>query len=287
MFSTLEFDTDSLFINLGLFLETHIGKEKWNSFDDNKKIKIIEEMNVILQNTVNSRIYKELQRKQYNSKEEDFRIIFKQETIANSILFIKKKKYSAWYINEDGVPVDKIKTTGLEIVRSDTPEIVRPVLKEVMSMILKGASDKEISSLIEKWRKDLMSVPPEALSTNVGIHDIKKYIGADGKSVKGTPMHVKGVVNYRTLLKTLKLENKYEDISDETKVKVIYLKKNKFGFESMAFIRWPVEFDKVVQIDTTKQIEKTFLNKCEMLLEVLGKTELLNTRAKENLGLFF
>ena len=85
----------------------------------------------------------------------------------------------------------------------------------------------------------------------------------------------------------LKLDGKYEDIVDGTKTKVIYVKNNKFGFESMAFLRWPTEFDKILQVDHQKQIEKTFLNKCEMLLEVLGKTELLHTKQKESLGLFF
>ncbi len=281
----LYMDTDSLFINLGGFF-TQYGV-KWEDKDDNYIMKHILGLSSVIEEYVNDKAYREMQRTVYNSTETDFRIKFKQEIIAKSILFVKKKKYSAWHINEEGATVDRIKTTGLEIVRSDTPEVVRPVLKDIMSMILKNASDSELSSVISKWKKDLQDMSPEALSTNVGIHNIKKYIGVDGKCVKGTPMHVKSVVNYRSLLKMLKLENKYEDIVDGSKVKVIYLKKNKFGFDSMAFTRWPNEFNKVLQIDTTRQIEKTFLNKCEMLLEVLGKTELLNIKAKESLGLFF
>ena len=91
----------------------------------------------------------------YNSNETDFRIKFKQEIVAKSILFVKKKKYSAWHTNEEGVAVDKIKTTGLEIVRSDTPEVVRPMLKDIMNMILKGVGDKDLSSAIDKYKKEL------------------------------------------------------------------------------------------------------------------------------------
>jgi DNA polymerase elongation subunit (family B) len=287
MFSTAEGDTDSLFINIGLFMETQIGKEKWDSFDDEKKINIIEKLNVILENYVNDRIYKEVQRKQYNSIETDFRISFKQEVIAKSILFIKKKKYSAWHINEEGVPVDKIATKGLEIVRSDTPEAVRPHLKTFMSKVLKGASDEDISKFINECKKELRLLPPEAISTNVGIHDTKKYIGPDGKCVKGTPMHVKGVINYRYLLTLLKLNNIYEDIIDGSKTKVVYVKKNKFNIESVSFIRWPKEFDTILQIDYDKQIEKCFINKCEMILEVLDKIHLLHSQQRENLRLFF
>lgn len=280
-------DTDSLFIRMGHFMENNIGKEKWDSMTDSEKISIIKRMTDVIEQHVNDRIYRDVQRKQYNSVETEFRVLFKQEIIAKSILFVKKKKYSSWNVNEEGIDVDRIKTTGLEIVRSDTPEVVRPMLKDFMSMILKNAPDSEMSKMISKCKKELQNMPPEAISTNIGIHDTKKYIGSDNKYIKGTPMHVKSVANYRNLLKALKLEDKYEDIIDGTKSKIVYLKKNKFDFDSMAFTRWPKEFDKVIQIDYQRQIEKTFLNKCEMLLEVLGKTELLHTKAKESLGLFF
>lgn len=281
----LYMDTDSLFINMSEFFNQY-GVE-WKDKTDEYLMRHILNMSSIIEEFVNNKAYREMQRIVYNSNETDFRIKFKQEIIAKSILFVKKKKYSAWHVNEEGVTVDKIKTTGLEIVRSDTPEVVRPMLKDVMSMILKGVTDKELSSMIDKCKKELQNMPPEAISTNIGIHDTKKYISPDGKCAKGTPMHVKSVANYRKLLKMLKLDGKYEDIVDGTKTKVIYVKNNKFGFESMAFLRWPVEFDKILQVDHQKQMEKTFLNKCEMLLEVLGKTEILHTKQKESLGLFF
>ena len=280
-------DTDSLYIDLGSFMINNIGKEKWSLLPDEQKIEIIKQINSVIETHVNNKIYKDVQRKQYNSTETEFRVSFKQEIIAKSILFIKKKKYSSWIVNEEGVDCDKIKTTGLEIVRSDTPEIVRPMLKEIMSMILKGASDKDLAARIESCKKELMDAPPEGISTNVGIHDTKKYMGVDNKCKKGTPMHVKGVANYRNLLHSLKLEGKYEDIAEGTKAKIVYVKKNSFGFDAIAFTRWPVEFDKILQIDHQKQIEKVFTHKIEGLLEVMNKLGLLHSAAKSNIGLFF
>jgi len=281
----LYMDTDSLFINVGRLFDLY-GVE-WKNKTDEYIMNHIHNISVVTEDYVNDKAYREMQRTVYNSTETDFRIKFKREIIAKSILFVKKKKYSAWIVDEERNPVDKIKTTGLEIVRSDTPEVVRPVLKDIMSMILKGSSDNELSTMISKCKKELQGMPPEAISTNIGIHDTKKYIGPDGKSVKGTPMQIKGVANYRALLKILGLEGKYEDIMEDAKVKVLYVKKNKFGFDAMAFNRWPKEFDSVLQVDYTRQIEKTFLNKCEMLLKVLGKTDLLYVKAKESLKLFF
>jgi len=279
-------DTDSLFIAIGKLFDYYLTCE-WRKLSDDEIMKYILDIAQIIEEYVNDKAYREMQRIVYNSNETDFRIKFKQEIVAKSILFVKKKKYSAWHVNEEGVAVDKIKTTGLEIVRSDTPEIVRPMLKDIMNMILKGVGDKDLSSAIDKYKKELQGQPPEAISSNVGIHDTKKYIGSDNSCAKGTPMHVKGVANYRKLLKLLKLENKYEDIVEGSKAKVLYVKKNQFGFDSLAFLRWPTEFDKVLQVDYQKQIEKTFLNKCEMLLEVLDKVDLLSSKQKESLGLFF
>jgi len=287
MFSTPEFDTDSLFINVGLFIEKNIGKEKWLQITDDKKISIIKQVAKVIEENVNDKSYREIQRKTYNSSETDFRIKFKQEIIAKSVLFVKKKKYSCWIIEEEGASVDYIKTTGLEIVRSDTPEIVRPFLKDIITMILKGSSDYEISDKVQKVKKDLLASIPEEISTNIGVHELSKYIGVNNLCKKGTPMHVKSVANYRSLLNILKLEDKYEDIVDGTKVKVVYLKKNKFGFESMAFLRWPTEFDKVIQIDYNKQVEKTFTNKISILLEPMNKLNIMNGKIKEVIGLFF
>lgn len=282
-----KFDTDSLFIHIGKVLEQNIDKDILQQMAEKEILDTVKKVNILIENYVNDRIYREMQRIVYNSAETDFRIKFKQEIIAKSVLFVKKKKYSAWHINEEGATVDRIKTTGLEIVRSDTPEVVRPVLKEIITMILKGNSDKEISDRVLSIKKELLSSTPEQISTNTGVHNLSKYIGADNSCRKGTPIHVRSVANFRSLTRFLKIENKYEDIVDGSKVKIVYLKKNKFGFDSIAFLRWPSEFDKVIQIDYDKQIEKVFLNKVQILLEPMNKINLLNGKAKEILGVFF
>ena len=236
---------------------------------------------------VNEKVYRDMQRKAYNSPITNFRITFKQEVIAKAALFVKKKKYSLWHVNEEGAPVDRIKTTGLEIIRSDTPESVRPMLRETMEMILKNNSDTDIKNKIKDNKKKLSNSIPEEIATNIGIHELDKYIDSNDKCAKGTPMHVKGVANYRALLKHLKLEQKYEEIETGAKAKVVYLKKNQFGFDSISFNRWPVEFDKVVQVDMDRMIEKQFTGKIKILLEPMKKEDLLDEGAKGNVGLFF
>jgi len=277
-------DTDSLFLNIGQFIRDQVGPE-WDSLKDESKITFIRNIAHTIEKYVNERIYKEIQRQAYNSNITDLRIQFKQELIAKAGLFVKKKKYSLLVTNKDGVSMDEIETKGLEIVRSDTPEVVRPMLVNFMSAILHGASDDELCKIIEKDKKDLSKVYPEEIASNVGVSSVGKYIEND-QPIKGAPWHVKGVLNYRKLLRHLGLTDKYEDIHDASKTKVVYLKKNKFGAETMSFIRWPKEFDTEIHIDYQKQIEKTYTGKIRILLEPMKKEGLLDGM-QNNLDAFF
>ena len=64
--------------------------------------------------------------------------------------------------------------------------------------------------------------------SNVGVNGIRKYLRDDGP-IKGAPWHVKGVWNYRFLLKELGLEHIYENIKEGAKSRVVYVKENKYG----------------------------------------------------------
>ncbi len=278
-------DTDSMFIDLGSFLEKTIGN-KWVGMSEDKKIHYIKKISAIITEYVNDRSYREVQRKHYNCLEEDFRIKFKQEIIAKTALFVMKKKYSLWCIDEEGIPTDKMKTTGLEIVRSETPEAVKPMLKDIMEMILKGYSDDDISSKIEGYKSELYKVRPEEIAVNVGISHIEKFV--DGtEAAKGTPWHVKGALNYRMLMKELNLEGQYDEIVEGAKAKVVYVKKNIYKVDSVSFHRWPKEFDLVLKVDYDKMIEKYFTSKIGALLEPMNKQSLLNYHAQGAVNAFF
>lgn len=276
---------NSLFIGLGEFLDDNIGT-KWRRMPENKIISYMIRLSNIIQDQVNNKIYREIQRKNYNSNVTDFRISLKQEIVAKTALFIRKKKYAYWVVNSEGAPVDTISATGLEIVRSDTPEAIRPMLKEIMSMILKKYADTEIIQKIEKYKRQLYNSSPEELAVNMGVSNIEKYINETG-TAKGTPWHVKGVYNYRQLLKLLKIDDIYDDITSGMKAKVLYLKKNPLGADSITFIKWPKEFDNIVQIDYNLMVNKFFINKIEFLLEPMNKANLLDKRVEDSIDYFF
>ena len=281
-------DTDSLFVMLGEWIETNLkNPDDWKKLPDENKIEIIKKISRVIEDEVNEKIFKEVQIKDYNSQVHDFKIGFKQEIIAKNALFVKKKKYAFWCVDEEGIPTDKMEVTGLEIVRSDSSEAIRERLKHIMEMIIKGFPDDEIIDMIDKYKKELMKVYPEEIAANISVNNINKYV-VNGISQKGAPWHIKGVANYRKLLKELKIQDHYEDISEGIKVKVVYLKKNPFNFETLSFIRWAKEFDKVIEVDKTLMIEKFFIKKIRSLLEPINKEDLLaNKSAEKGLNAFF
>jgi len=277
-------DTDSLFVRLGDYFE--LFDPKWKDKSQNKKIEIIKEESKKIEDYVNKRIFNETQLLDYNSQVKDFKIEFKQEIIAKSALFLKKKKYAYWCVDEEGTPVDKMSVTGLEIVRSDSSEAVRPRLKHIMELILKRKPEDEITETIIKYKKELLQLTPEELAANIGINNLRKYI-VNGKPTKGTPWHVKGVSNYRNLLKILNIENDYEDIHEGLKAKVVYIKKNQFNYQTITFHIWPKEFDDVLQFDKEMMVKKFFINKIKTLLEPMKKEYLISGDIKKTIDLFF
>jgi len=281
-------DTDSNYISLEKFILNNIEiKDNWLLLEDEKKIEYIKRISTVIDNYINDRTYKETQLIDYNSQVHDFKIEFEQEMIAKSALFIKKKKYACWYVDSDGEAVDEIAITGLEIIRSETPEAIREKLRDIMDMILRQKDDKEIQKKIEKYTKELQNVLPEEISANITVNNVYKYIENEYDCKKGTPWHVKGVANYRRMLHELKIVDKYEDISEGSKTKVIYVKTNPYGAETISFIRWPKEFNDYLQIDYDKMIENFFLNKINTLLKPMNRENLLQSLNNKGLQLFF
>ena len=56
-----------------------------------------------------------------------------------------------------------------------------------------------------------------------------------GKFGKGTPSHIKAAINYNKLLKVFGCPPKFPPIKNGDKVKIAYLKANKYGLEELAF----------------------------------------------------
>jgi len=113
-------------------------------------------------------------------------------------------------------------------------------MKEVLVDILKSKNKDEIDENILTFKRTLGEVLFAEVAKNSSIKDIKKYQdpikdAVLGTFAKGTPSHVKAAINYNKLLKMFKCPAKYPPIKNGDKVKVAYLKNNRFGLEELAF----------------------------------------------------
>jgi DNA polymerase elongation subunit (family B) len=190
-----------------------------------------------VQNYVNQ-FYDVFAKKIFNT--EKHRLEIKQEMIGRTGFWQKKKRYALWIISDNGVPMDKLEVKGLDIVRSSFPKSFQKLMKDVMVDILKDKDKEEIDENILTFKRNLNTVLYSEVAKTSSIKDIKKYasmVSDDvlGKFGKGTPSHIKAAMNYNNLLKVFGCPPKFPPIKNGDKVKIAYLKANKYGLEELAF----------------------------------------------------
>ena len=248
---------------------------KWDSLTQDKKIEYVQRIAKEVEKYVNEKSFDVTQKQHYNSQVDDFKINFEQEKIALSAIFATKKRYATWTLLDEGSWKDDMSITGLEIIRSDSPELVKPKIKNVLEMLLKNKSEGEVSSYISECKKELKKCSPNEIAENKGVNKLEKYINPDNTTKKGAPHQIKGVANLRYLLDKLDLD--YEVPQNGNKAKVVYLQKNKYNVNSLSFLEWPKEFEEHgIFVDYPKMIENNFTKKLKNLLVVLKKEDLLN-----------
>ncbi len=277
-------DTDSVFITIGKFIDQLIGTDWKTTIPEEEIIEVVLKISGIIEQYVNDCAYEETQVGGYNTHipKDEFSIVFKQEIVCKSALFIQKKKYGYHVVNEEGVPCDKIDVTGLEIIRSETPAIFREALKDMLGMILRNEDENLILESYKKYKKLAKVGYPEEISENKGVKGLSKYI-VEGECIKGTPYHVRAVSSYHRLLEELDLKDDYPMIEEDTKNKLVYVKPNPYRIKCVMYDRWPKEFNVAgVEPDVDKMIDKFLTGKLKMLLEPAKKEHILEQNQSFN-----
>ena len=200
-------------------------------------------------------------------------MVMKREKISDKAVFIAKKRYIMNVLNSEGVHYDKpkISVTGLESVRSSTPEVCRTKMKESFEVIMNG-TETDVQEFIKNFKTEFYSLPAEVVGKTSGTNDLVKYTDKDTIYKKGTPGHVRGALLYNALLKKQGLDKKYQPVIGGDKVKFLYLKTpNPIRENVVSFIgALPPELGLEKYIDYETQFDKVFLGPVAAIVEAIG-----------------
>ena len=207
--------------------------------------------------------------KALNSK--DCRFIFKREAIADVGIFLQKKRYVLHILDDEGIPCDKFKYTGVEVVRSTMPKAVKPYVKKIIETMLQTQNIGETNKLINETYEIFKTLTVEDIALVSGIKGYEKFAGqCDGfTTTKGMPCHVKAAYYYNILLDKFKLGQKYEKISSGDKVRYFYLTQpNKYNIQAIGYkYYYPEEFKKLFEADYETMFESHIFSVVERFYE--------------------
>jgi len=203
-------DTDSIIFTLnGIINNSILPTER-----DPKVLADIANYSKLCQEHVNESIYNIIKNVFYKykvTKTNNF-LMIKNEWLANAGLFVAKKNYVINMVFKEGVPYEKMKSTGISLRRSSTPKVLKPFLENVLEKILSFADNNEVNQLIvEECRKIKEDYSIRDIALPISVNDMGSYMNL--------PVHIRGA----------KIWNDYYTSSDLNKitvgkVKYIYVK---------------------------------------------------------------
>jgi len=203
----------------------------------------------------------------------DEKIVFKREAIATRGLWVAKKRYALNVYNNEGVQYakPKLKVMGLEIVRSSTPEAIRRLLKEAVSVAI-TKDQAALQDFIVQARAKYDQLSPEEIAFPRGVNNLGKYTSRSDIYAKGAPMHVRGALLYNHYVKEHGLEHKYQLIQEGEKIKFLYLMTpNTIKENCVAFIgELPAELALTKYVDYNTMWDKSFIEPLNGIIESLG-----------------
>ena len=270
-------DTDSNYFNAEPLLN-HL-YPNFETLTDEEKDNKLEKIALYYQDYISNH-YDILARDCFNVN--NHRLEMKTEAVIRSAYFRATRRYAQWITKQEGISKETLDVKGLEYKKSNFPKVFGNFFKNVLEDVLKGTQQNEIDTRILAFKKKILNdMPIGELGNPTGVKTLNKYIerkpvGAEAFTIirKGAPAAVRATIKYNDLLKYWQLNRQYETIVQGSKVKWIYLKKNPYNIEALAYLDYNMppkikEFlDKFA--DKEKVFETILLNKLEGFYNDLG-----------------
>jgi len=262
-------DTDSLYMNFGPMIEKLRPENPVEAID-----KICESHFVNVFNDAYKRLHE-------NMNSYTNRMVMAREAIADRGFWTAKKRYILNVHNNEGVQYaePKIKVSGIEAIKSSTPQVVRDKMRDIFKIIMSG-TEREMQDDLVKFKADFENMPAADISFPRGISDVEKWADPVLGYKKGTPIHVRAALVYNTQVNKLALSGVHDVIGSGDKIKFCYLKTpNPTGGNVIGFPQYlPKEFGIERYVDYEVQYKKTFLGPIVPILDAIGwKAEEIHT----------
>lgn len=210
---------------------------------------------------------------------------FELEALFENGIILGRKKYvlnTTWKM--PGIHIDsmsKLKITGVEMIRGNTPIIISKHLTDFVMYIIgkgKGLKLNDLTKKVRDFKEEYMLADISQIVYNTSVSDYGKYVVDDRKKLTlatGCPIAIRAAANYNNVyFKNLKKYGvRYKPIQTKDKISFYYVKgyidekKNVFGYIDGEF---PQEFAPV--IDKEVMFNKTFLDPLNRFVNImLGK----------------
>ena len=164
-----------------------------------------------------------------------------REMVADRSLFITKKRYAVNIIDLEGTRLDtdgktgKIKATGLDLKRSDTPKVIQEFLSNILKQVLNGADRDKIVEDIRAFKYVFTERPGWEKGSPKRVNNLTKYGAAEAAQGKANmPGHVRAALNWNNL-RRMNGDNYSMQIVDGMKTIVCKLKSNPLGWTSIGY----------------------------------------------------
>jgi DNA polymerase elongation subunit (family B) len=278
-------DTDSCFVSAVPVVLARDENADVSATEDNKQmVTSILDIASEVQNYINT-AYSVMAKRMFNVTNHTLEI--KQEIISTTGVWLAKKRYAQWRINENGKYIredsKKLEIKGLDIVRTGFPMKFRGFLKEILIMVLSKKDKSEIDSKILEFRSQLPNFSALELAKNTSV----KFKSGDGKInfdpksrqpfsvIDGSTAQTKASLYYNDLLKMFGLDKTVEKIYSGSKIKWVYLRRNPYNIDNLAFKADGTDPQEILDIintymDRKKIYEKELHGKLKDFYKVLG-----------------
>jgi len=267
-------DTDSVYFSAYPTLKADIeaGKIPWNT---EKAIQLYDQVSEAVDNT-----FVDMMGRAFHCPKSRADVIAAgREIVAQTGLYITKKRYAALVVDNEGFRTDidgkagKVKAMGLDLRRSDTPVFMQEFLSELLLMVLTDKPREDVLERITQFRKEFSERPGWEKGSPKRANKVGHYRRLEEKQGKANmPGHVRASINWNTL-KRMNGDKYSEEIVDGMKVIVCKLKQNPLGYTSVAYptdqMRLP-EWFKELPFDDSAMAETIIDNKLDNLIGVLN-----------------